>query len=204
MINSKEIGTKNVSKETLYIAIFIALVAGFLGGIIFSAFKTASPTSSQPTASRQASEKESVSPEETAQILALEKEVALHPQNLEALIELGHRYFDTAQPQKAIKMYTRALEIDPANGDVWTDLGVMYRRSGQPAKAVESFDQAIKVNPKHETARFNKGIVLMYDLNDTQGAIKSWQDLLAVNPNAVAPNGMPLSDLIKEAQNTGK
>ena len=46
-------------------------------------------------------------------------------------------------------------------------------------------------------SRFNKGIVLMHDLNDIKGAIKAWEDLLQINPVAVAPNGMSVDQLVQ-------
>ena len=73
----------------------------------------------------------------------------------------------------------------------------MYRRNGQSDKALESFDKAIAADPSHEQARFNKGIVLNYDMNDREGAIRVWEDLVKVNPNATAPNGQLISEAIK-------
>jgi tetratricopeptide (TPR) repeat protein len=73
----------------------------------------------------------------------------------------------------------------------------MYRRNGQPLKAIESFDKAMAIVPNHEQSRFNKGIVLRYDLNDREGAIRAWEELLKINPGAIAPNGQPLSEAIK-------
>jgi tetratricopeptide (TPR) repeat protein len=73
----------------------------------------------------------------------------------------------------------------------------MYRRNGQPVKALEVFDKAIALDPRHEQSRFNKGIVLRYDMNDREGAVKAWEDLLKINPNAMAPNGLPVSEAIK-------
>ena len=43
---------------------------------------------------------------------------------------------------------------------------------------------------------FNKGVVLMHDLNDKPGALASWEALVKVNPNAKAPNGQLVSNLI--------
>ncbi len=73
----------------------------------------------------------------------------------------------------------------------------MYRRTGQPQKALDAFDRAMTIAPGHEQSRFNKGIVLRYDLNDREGAIKAWEELLKINPNAMAPNGIPLTEAIK-------
>jgi tetratricopeptide (TPR) repeat protein len=86
--------------------------------------------------------------------------------------------------------------LAPNDANVWTDMGVMYRRSGQPQEAIKAFDKAVEVDPKHETSRFNKGIVLMHDLNDTPGAIKAWEGLVQVNPVAVAPNGQSVDQMV--------
>ena len=77
-------------------------------------------------------------------------------------------------------------------------MGVMYRRSGKPEEAVKAFDQAIAVDPKHEVSRMNKGIVLLHDLNDANGAIEAWEGLLEFNPIAVAPNGISIDQMVTQ------
>ena len=83
--------------------------------------------------------------------------------------QLGHLYFDTGQLAPAIEAYRSSLGLDSRQPDVWTDLGVMYRRNGEPQKAIECFDQALNINQHHEIALFNKGVVLMHDLERQQG-----------------------------------
>jgi len=122
--------------------------------------------------------------------------VAANPSNVAAWISLGNSYFDTAQHEKSIQAYQKALALQPDNANVWTDMGVMYRRAGKPREAVKAFDKAVEVDTKHETSRFNKGIVLMHDLNDINGAIKAWEGLLEVNPVAVAPNGQSVDQMV--------
>jgi tetratricopeptide (TPR) repeat protein len=73
----------------------------------------------------------------------------------------------------------------------------MYRRSGQARKAVEKFDKAVAVDPNHETARFNKGIVLMHDLGDRDGAVRAWEELLEINPLAMAGNNQSIDQMVK-------
>ena len=63
--------------------------------------------------------------------------------------------------------------------------------------AIESFDRAAAIDTKHEPARFNKGIVLLHDLKDQNGAIKAWEDLLEINPLAMAGNNQSVDQLIK-------
>ena len=130
-------------------------------------------------------------------ISALEKETSLNPKNVGAWIQLGNSYFDTKQFEAAIKAYKKSLELDPNNPNVWTDLGVMYRRGGQPIKAIEAFDKAIESDPRHEISRLNKGIVLMHDLDDIQGAIRVWEELVKVNPSAKTSTGQLVKDVIE-------
>jgi tetratricopeptide (TPR) repeat protein len=97
--------------------------------------------------------------------------------------------------------YKKSLELNPQNADVWTDMGVMYRRNGQPAEAIKAFDKAIEINPRHEISRFNKGIVLLHDLNDQENAIRAWEELLKINPIAMAPTGQSVDQLVVQLKN---
>jgi cytochrome c-type biogenesis protein CcmH/NrfG len=132
-----------------------------------------------------------------ARIFELEKQTAQNPQSAEAWIQLGNLYFDTDNNEKAIGAYQNSLALKPDNANVLTDMGVMYRRSGKPAEAIKAFSKAIAVDPRHEVSRFNKGIVLMHDLKDREGALKAWEGLLEINPLAMAPNGQSVDQLIQ-------
>ena len=178
-----------VKTKTLIAAVCVAFAAGFLIGILLTVYKTESGVSPQPTTAR-GSEKDKM-------LAALEIEVKKNPQNASAWTQMGNLYFDNKKYQKAISAYQKSVEIEPNNANVMTDLGVMYRRAGQSKKAVEVFDRAIQIDPKHEISRFNKGIVLLHDLNDLEGAIKAWEELIEVNPFAMAPNGQSVDEMIK-------
>jgi cytochrome c-type biogenesis protein CcmH/NrfG len=190
-----------VKMETMLIVALITLVIGFLGGVFYSALQSGPTgsvqTTSVPPQQQQQQQAPGLTSEQARDILNLEQEVAANPTNVNAWTQLGHVYFDTSQYAKAIRAYEKSLELRPDDANVLTDLGVMYRRNGQPEKALEAFDRAIAVAPRHEQARFNKGIVLRYDMNDREGAVKMWEELLEINPNAMAPNGMPVSEAIK-------
>jgi len=189
-----------VKLETTLIVAAAAMIIGFLGGVIYSTYHSGPPVSARQAATppQGSTAKEQQAPLGlVSQIPDLEREAKLNPQSEEAWIALGNAYFDVKDNQKAIDAYGKALEIDPKNANVWTDLGVMYRRNGQPQKAIEAFDKAIAADPKHEVSRFNKGVVLMQDLNDAEGALTAWEGLVEINPSATTPNGQPLKEVVE-------
>jgi cytochrome c-type biogenesis protein CcmH/NrfG len=197
--------SKMVKKETMWMVASIALVAGFLGGVVFGVYQSGTGTSVQESMlSQPAEEEQGASVESTAQIFELEKRTSESPDDVAAWIDLGNLYFDTGNYEKAITAYNKALELNPDNADVMNDLGVMYRRNGQPKKAIEAFDKAIKIDPSHETVRFNKGIVLMHDLNDLEGTVQAWEELVKINPAAISPTGQPVEKLVENLKKSMK
>ena len=178
-----------VKKQTLYISIGAALIIGFLSGVVYSVYNA--PAYQNQAASDPHEQESSV-------ITSLELETQKNPDNVQAWVKLGHAYFDSEQSEKAITAYEKALTILPGDINVMTDLGVMYRRNGQPDKAIATFDAVLKLNPEHEQARFNKGVVLLNDFNEKNQALAEWRKLLEINPDAKAPSGAPMGELIKQ------
>jgi len=206
-----------VKKSTLLLACLATLAAGFIGGIVYSAYKTPAAVSMLgqvpaqvsgqapvPLTGQQPGPDPRLAQERAGAIEALLKETAANPGNVKAWIDLGNNYFDIGQQQESIAAYEKALALDPQNADVWTDMGVMYRRSGQSQKALEAFNKAIAINPRHEVAYFNKGVVLMHDLNDPKGAAEAWAELVRVNPQAKSPGGISIKDMVDKLRQTAK
>ncbi|KUJ95367.1 MAG: hypothetical protein PWR24_1768 [Desulfonauticus sp.] len=180
-------------KSKNLLVIFIALVAGaYIGFVVFSLIM---PTSNPPAQAPGSSEP-AIPAAMQQRIQELETQAQTDVNNVLLFTELGNLYFDTGQYQKAIKAYNRSLELNPQNPNVWTDLGVMYRRTGQFQKALEAFNKALNIDPKHQTTLFNKGVVLFFDLNQKEEALKSWQNLVKINPNYKTPSGDLLKDII--------
>ena len=185
-----------VRKETFLMVSLLALAVGFFGGVVFTVFKS---DSKAPVASAPAQMgTPAAAPADSERVAALERQAQADPGNVKAWTELGNAYFDAQQYEKAISAYRKSLELNPNDANVWTDLGVMYRRAGKPEEAIKAFDQAIAVDPKHEVSRMNKGIVMLHDLNDFDGAIQAWEGLLEVNPVALAPNGVSIDQMVSQ------
>jgi cytochrome c-type biogenesis protein CcmH/NrfG len=196
---------KTVTKETMWMVASIALVVGFFGGVVFGVYKSGTGISVQESMlSRPAEKEQGVSVERAAQIFELEKMTKEKPDDVAAWTKLGNFYFDTGEHKKAIVAYKKSLALNPNNADVMTDLGIMYRRTGEPEKAIEAFDKAAKIDSGHETALFNKGIVLMHDLNNLDGAIHAWEELVKKNPAATSPTGQPVKNLVEKLKTNMK
>ena len=130
-----------VKKQTLYLAVAAALITGFLGGVVFSVYRAPVDNHQHQTAGEN---------KEAAEAIAsLEKAVQDNPKDAQALIQLGHAYFDTGQAKQAIEVYVKALALEPGKVDVMTDLGVMYHQDNQHQKYPTCDPESSDVFPVH-------------------------------------------------------
>ncbi len=169
-----------MKKETI-LFVAIALAAGILIGVVVTNFQKDSPASapaavpvSAPVVNQQ------------QQTTLLEDIVAREPENFNAWIRLGHSFFDSDQPMKAIEAYARALELNGNDPDILTDQGVMYRRVGWFDKAINNFEKANHIDKNHQQSLYNLGIVYRYDLQNFDQAILAWERFMALNPASSA------------------
>jgi len=163
------------NKETVLLVI-IAFIAGLLVGVLLSkggkgTSSTTAPVASAPPVVNYQKE-----------IVLLEKVVADDPSNRQAWVKLGHNYFDSDQPMKAIEAYAKALELDGQDADVLTDQGIMFRRVGWYDRAIDNFVKAGEVDPNHAQSLYNLGIVYRYDVQDFAKAKEAWTRFLVLNP----------------------
>jgi tetratricopeptide (TPR) repeat protein len=165
-----------MKKETVLI-IAITLIVGVLIGILVS--KGGRKTVKAPTGAP--AQTPAVNYQQN--IKMLEGLVASDPANRTAWVELGHNYFDSDQPVKAVEAYNKALELDPNDPNVLTDQGVMFRRLGWFDRAVENFTRAYELDPSHRQSLYNLGIVYRYDLQDFEKAREAWAKYLVLSPS---------------------
>lgn len=164
-----------MKKETILFVV-IALVVGVLVGVIITNARKDSPATANAP---------SVAPSVTnpQQLKMLQDVVAKEPNNRNAWVQLGHKYFDSDQPMLAIDAYDKALALNGNDANVLTDQGVMFRRLGWFDRAVENFSKANKLSPNHQQSLYNLGIVYRYDIQDLPKAIAAWEKFLALNPS---------------------
>ena len=81
--------------------------------------------------------------------------------------------------------YNRADIIDAREYMTWVGKGVLLLSKNEIGRASEDFDNALKGNPKNIPALLGKGCVL-YNKGNYHEALKIYQQILKINPNAPA------------------
>jgi cytochrome c-type biogenesis protein CcmH/NrfG len=172
---------KNNKQKT--IAIFMAIM--FVASIfVASAGYFTMSNNSQSSNSNNNNTQQTANVNDQSQIANYKKKLAENPQDVEAMVNLGHAYYDQKNYEMAIKYYKDTLELQPNNLHVIVDLGTAYyyQTNPNPEKAVELYNRALEINPKFKNALFNKGVVFQYGVQDYQRAVKSWEAYLAEYP----------------------
>jgi tetratricopeptide (TPR) repeat protein len=84
-----------------------------------------------------------------ATVAVLEECSALYPDDVELLEHLAAAY-QTTDSDRAIRIYTRALELDPSFADLRLRLGRLLLRQGDPAGTLQQVDAALRVQPNRQ------------------------------------------------------
>ena len=104
-----------MKKETILFVV-IALVVGVLVGVIITNARKDSPaTANAPAVAPSVNNPQ--------QLKMLQDVVAKEPNNRNAWVQLGHKYFDSDQPMLAIDAYDKALALNGNDANVLTDQG---------------------------------------------------------------------------------
>jgi tetratricopeptide (TPR) repeat protein len=117
-----------------------------------------------------------------AEIQRLRDLVEKNPNDADAVLSLANLNFDIKNWARARELYERRLTLKPGDPDVMTDMGVCYRELGDFQQALGLFNQAQALAPDHWQSRYNKVVVLAFDLKDYDGAQKVLDELQRLQP----------------------
>ena len=116
-----------------------------------------------------------------AQIL-YEKILKSQPEHFDALHLSGVIAYQTKNPEKAITLIKKAIEICPNNAAFYNNQGITLQELKQFEDAVASYDQAIALKPDYAEAYNNRGNALQ-ELRQFDNAVESYDQAIARNPN---------------------
>jgi Flp pilus assembly protein TadD len=73
----------------------------------------------------------------------------------------GMAEFATAEYDKAVECYRKAVELDPSYFDAWHALGMAYLRAGKIQDAIEAGKRAVAINPNDMLAHTSLSMYYM-------------------------------------------
>ena len=126
-----------------------------------------------------------------------------NPNNHRAHNNLGAELNDRGQPMRAMREYSRSLEIKPDFADANNNVGNILIRQGQYEEAIRYLSKALNKKPRLVGAHNNMGVALA-SMGDLDGAIRHLEKAVRLKPRyAEAHNSMgnalAQKGLVKEA-----
>lgn len=85
-------------------------------------------------------------------------------------------------PQRAIDLYTKFINIDNLNADAYNNRGVLYKQVGRVQEALEDYNKAIELNSNDADVFNNRGN-LYKELGDTKKALENYNRAIEINPS---------------------
>ena len=105
---------------------------------------------------------------------------AVTPEMLQGMLQAARTSLFEGRYGEAIAAYQAILKRDPKNVDAMTHLGLIVAIGGHADSALETLDKALSLDPNYQPALLYRGQVLYESKQDSAGAIKSWEKLLAL------------------------
>jgi spermidine synthase len=115
---------------------------------------------------------------------ALQKSIALDPDDYSTRMELGYILGTEGRLDDAAAQYSEALRINPGSAEAYHNLGVTFFQSGKPSGAIYNYYQALKFDPDSAKAHNNLGIVLAAQ-GRTDEAINHFDSALQIDTDYV-------------------
>jgi cytochrome c-type biogenesis protein CcmH/NrfG len=192
-IEEKPGGSARWTPAQVYVMATICLLVGVALGYLFRGSEsgavpaqTAQESSGVPESA--VPQQQTPSPDDLrrmadAQAAPLLEKLKSDPNNPGLLASIGNSYYDAQQYPIAVGYYERSLKLEPSNAGVRTDRGTALWYLGDADGAISEFKKSLSYDPNKPNTLFNLGVVEWQGKMDIDGAVASWQKLLATNPN---------------------
>ena len=113
---------------------------------------------------------------------AYERVLALAPNDVDALNNMGVLLAASRELDGAESMLRRAVRLSPRHTGAWNNLGTVLAQRGQSADAISAFQQALALDPQHQGARVS--LAQQYLAIGAAGKAREvLEEVLAINPS---------------------
>lgn len=133
----------------------------------------------------------------------------ISPEILRGMLDAARQSLFAGRTREAASAYRAVLDRDRQNVDALTHMGLILAIEAGATQntqmidhAIETFDKALALDPNYSPALLYRGQVLYEAKQDTAGAIKSWEQFVAIAPPGEDRDRV--LKLIAEAKSKGK
>ena len=123
-----------------------------------------------------------------------------HPTNqkLTSILDEGSRLVQDQQLNRAINVFSEAIELDPTWAEAWNKRATVFYMVGEFQKSQEDIDKVLELEERHFGALAGQGLVNI-QLRNYEKAIKSYQMVQEIYPGMKSPKLMikQIEELIK-------
>ncbi len=136
-----------------------------------------------------------------AALRRLRAAVKATPNDPAAHLALARALMGNQDLPDALAAFGNAARLDPQNPEPLTYSGWLIRLQGFPDDGLKLLDKAIEIDPQYADARAFKGIILLRDKRDPEGAIAQFQRYLVRAPDS--PLAAQVRTLLAQAVEAG-
>jgi Tfp pilus assembly protein PilF len=124
--------------------------------------------------------------DDAAAIRQLEAFVEQYPNYSAAYVNLAIVYERQKQPEQALWLLNKAIDVDPASVEAMNHLGVISRRQGNFAEAEAYWQRATAADPTYPYAWYNLGVLCELYKQDFPAALENYRRYQALTNGADA------------------
>ena len=99
-------------------------------------------------------------------------------------VQHGNLLMVLGQIDRAIKAYSRALELNPRDAEAYNNRGIAYHRKREVDQAIEDYSKVMELNPGLAIAYNNRGVA-HNSKGKVDGAIEDYNIAIGLNPDFV-------------------
>lgn len=114
----------------------------------------------------------------------LEKALQLYPNYWEAQNNLGARYIELHEYEKAVAQFQKAIQIDPRAAQPFNNLSVAFFLLQRYPEAESAARRALDLDPQDSTARYVLGCTLVSEDRNPLEAIALLRETVSVFPDS--------------------
>ncbi|MHB8843481.1 MAG: tetratricopeptide repeat protein [Nitrospirota bacterium] len=93
------------------------------------------------------------------------------PNKARAFNEYGLHVLAAGDPDRAIRLLNRSLQLDPYQPEIYVNLGLAFEKLGRVDDALAAYDRAIFTRPESPAAYYNLGVLYYRTLKDRSKAL---------------------------------